>query len=312
MTGSMLSLQSAPARPLLGTEHPDPAEVFEFGNRLWLSLDNYRLRERIDSLVYGEDMIKFHVRLAGRRSLTFDGRDMLALDEMATAVLLHERDLPKIDHIFAGHEEASITVAMSRTRLLEYLDAGGTRVPAALQDVISRYAYTPRLATAVPTPDEIRLAREMLGCRHSGPLRKLFLEAKALELIHIVLEHLAAPVESRSSAIRLTDRDKRRLHQVRERLESSFMEGARIEDLAREFGLNRNKLCTGFRRLFGVSIFDFASGLRMSEARRLLRSSGLSVSEVALAVGYSSTGAFSSAFNRYFGHSPSDTRNLPG
>src|SRR5690606_5594411 len=112
--------------------------------------------------------------------------------------------------------------------------------------------------------------------------------------------------------MRLTERDKRRLHQVRERLESSFMENARIEDLAREFGLNRNKLCTGFRNLFGVSIFDFASGLRMSEARKLLRSSSLSVSEVALTVGYSSTAAFSSAFNRYFGHPPSDTRSLPG
>lgn len=311
MTGSMLSWQAATARPPLGTEQPGPAEVFDFGNRLWLSLDNYRLRERFDGLVYGEDMIKFHVRLSGRRSLTFDGLDMMALEDRATAVLLHERDLPKTDHIFAGHDEKSITVAMSRTRMLEYLDAGGTKVPGALQDVIRRYAYTPRLATAVPTPEEIRLAREMLGCRHTGPLRKLFLEAKALELVHIVLEHLASPGESRSSSIRLTERDKRRLHQVRERLESSFMENARIEDLAREFGLNRNKLCTGFRSLFGVSIFDFTCGLRMNEARRLLCSSGMTVSEVALAVGYSSTGAFSTAFNRYFGHSPSDTRNLP-
>lgn len=312
MTGSMLSLQTATAHLPVGTALPDAAEVLDFGNRLWLSLDNYRVHERYDGLIHGEDMIKFHVRLSGRRSLTFDGFDMLALDDMATAVLLHERDLPKTDHIHAGHDEVSITVAMSRARMLEYLDAGNTTVPLALEDVISRYAYSPRLATAVPTPDEIRLAREILGCRRTGPLRKLFLEAKALEFIHIVLEHLAAPAEVRSSAVRLTERDKRRLHQVRERLESSFMQGLRIEDLAREFGLNRNKLCTGFRNLFGVSIFDFASGLRMSEARRLLRAANLSVSEVAMAVGYSSTAAFSSAFNRYFGHSPSDTRSLPG
>jgi AraC-like DNA-binding protein len=91
------------------------------------------------------------------------------------------------------------------------------------------------------------------------------------------------------------------------------MEGARIEDLTREFGLNRNKLCTGFRSLFGVSIFDFASGLRMDRAHRLLRESQLSVMEIALSVGYSSAGAFSSAFHRYFGFSPSEARGLsPG
>lgn len=286
-------------------------ELLDFGSRLWLSIDNYRLRERYDSLIHGEDMIKFHVRLAGRRSLTFDGYDMFALDDTATAVLLHDRDLPKTDHIFANQEEVSITVAMNRQRFLEYLDTGSQNVPVALEDVISRYAHTPRLATAVPTPDEIRLAREILGCRRTGPMRRMFLEAKALEFIHTVLEHLVSPAEARGSAVRLTERDRRRLQEVRERLESSFMEAARIEDLAREFGLNRNKLCTGFRNLFGVSIFDFASGLRMNEARRLLREPGLSVSEVALSVGYSSTGAFSSAFHRHFGHSPSDSRGLP-
>ncbi|HEY0683090.1 MAG TPA: AraC family transcriptional regulator [Steroidobacter sp.] len=310
MTGSMLSLQSATGSPIPAVSGTGAPEVIDFGSRLWLSIDNYRLRERFDGLFHGEDMIKFHVRLSGRRSLTFDGFDRLALEDTATAVLLHERDLPKTDHILADHDEVSITVAMNRSRFMEYLDAGNTTVPVALEDVISRYAYSPRLATAVPTPDEIRLAKEILGCRRTGPLRKLFLEAKALEFIHIVLEHLVSPAESRGSSIRLTERDKRRLQQVRERLETSFMEGARIEDLTREFGLNRNKLCTGFRNLFGVSIFDFASGLRMSEARRLLRESSLSVSEVALSVGYSSTGAFSSAFHRFFGHSPSESRGL--
>jgi AraC-like DNA-binding protein len=310
MPESPISLPSAAVTPARSSVTSGP-EVIDFGSRLWLSVDRYRLSERFDGTLPGEDMIKFHVRLSGQRSLTFDGYDMLALEDTATAVLLHENDLPKTDHIFAGHEEVSITVWMKRQRLLEYLDAGSTAVPVALEDVISRYAFTPRLATAVPTPDEVRLAREILGCRRTGPLRKLFLEAKALEFVHIVLEHLVSPGESRGSSVRLMERDKRRLYQVRERLEASFMEGARIEDLAREFGLNRNKLCTGFRSLFGVSIFDFSNGLRMSEARRLLRESSLSVSAVALSVGYSSAGAFSSAFHRYFGHSPSDARGLP-
>jgi hypothetical protein len=169
MTGLPLSLQPAAAHPVVGIAASGAPELIDLGNRLWLSLDNYRLRERFDSLIHGEDMIKFHVRLSGRRSLTFDGFDMLALDDMATAVLLHERDLPKTDHILADHDEMSVTVGMSRTRFLEYLDAGSTTVPVVLEDVISRYAYSPRLATAVPTPDEIRLAREILGCRRTGP-----------------------------------------------------------------------------------------------------------------------------------------------
>ncbi len=220
----------------------------DFGSRLWLSIDNYRLRERFDSLIHGEDMIKFHVRLSGRRSLTFDGYDMLALDDTATAVLLHDRDLPKTDHIFANHEEVSITVAMERQRFLEYLDTGSTNVPVALEDVISRYAHTPRLATAVPTPDEIRLAREILGCRRTGPMRKLFLEAKALEFIHTVVEHLVSPAEARG-VVGPADRagSSASCNRSASAWKPASWKAARIEDLAREFGLNRNKLCTGFR-----------------------------------------------------------------
>jgi AraC-like DNA-binding protein len=312
MTESIVSLQSttvvSPPAP------PTPAsgrlEELSFGSRMAMSIDHYRLAERFDAMIPGADLIKFHVRLSGRRLLTFDGRDKMALDSTSTAVLLHELDMPKTDHILAGHEEVSITVAMKRQRFLEYLDAGSTDMPVALEDVISRYAYSPRLATASPAPDELRLAREILGCRRVGPLRKLFLEAKALEFVHSVLEHLISPAETRASSIRLTERDRRRLHEVRERLETTYMDGARIEDLAREFGLNRNKLCTGFRSLFGLSIFDFASGLRMDQAHRLLRESQLSVTEIAISVGYSSAGAFSSAFHRYFGFSPSEARGL--
>ena len=86
--------------------------MLSFGSRLSMSIDRYRLNERFDGKFHGEDQIKFHVRLSGRRLLTFDGCEMMALDSTSTAVLLHERDMPKTDHILAGHEEVSITVAM--------------------------------------------------------------------------------------------------------------------------------------------------------------------------------------------------------
>jgi AraC-like DNA-binding protein len=284
------------------------AESLEFGDRFTVGIERFRLAEHSETLVHGEDMIKFHVRLSGRRLLTFDRRDIMALDDAATCVLLHELDVPKMDHILADHEEASITVAMPRSRLLEYLDVTDSNVPLVIDTMLKRYSRGPRLASGVPSREEVRLAREIIGCNRVGPLRRMFLEAKTLELICTVLDHLSAPADERGAPVRLTGNDRRRLQQVRELIEATFMETVRIEDLARQFGLNRNKLCTGFRLLFGVSIFDFVSGLKMDEAQRLLRQSQLSVSQIALAIGYSSAGAFSAAFHRRFGHSPTDVR----
>jgi AraC-like DNA-binding protein len=41
---------------------------------------------------------------------------------------------------------------------------------------------------------------------------------------------------------------------VRDLLVESFVEPPTIHALARQFGLNRNKLCCGFAQLFGTSV----------------------------------------------------------
>ena len=70
-------------------------EQFDFGERFHVAVESYRLARHFESLVLGEDMVKFHVRLSGRRLLTFDRHETLALESSATAVLLHERDMPE-------------------------------------------------------------------------------------------------------------------------------------------------------------------------------------------------------------------------
>lgn len=295
-------------RPLPAEVGQGFVEALVFGDRLMMALGRYRLMAASETLVYGEDMVKFHVRLSGRRLLTFGRREAMALDDASTCALMHEVGLPKMDHVLPDREEASVTIAMSRPHFAQYLDATSTKAPQALGLMLKRYSQGPRFASAAPTRAETQLAREIIDCQRVGPLRRLFLEAKTLELVCCILDHFAASSDQPASAIRLNGTDRRRLQQVRELLETRFVEPTRIEDLTRQFGLNRNKLCTGFRQLFGVSIFDFACGLKMDQAWRLLRESQLSVSEIALNVGYSSSAAFSAAFHRHFGNSPSDIR----
>src|SRR6185312_17465001 len=103
-------------------------------------------------------------------------------------------------------------------------------------------------------------------------------------------------------------RDRRQLAQVRELLSVSFTQPPTIHQLARRFGLNRNKLCRGFLLLNGATIHEFCDALRMDQARRMLQTSQLSISEIALSAGYGSSSSFSAAFHRRFGHAPSQGR----
>jgi AraC-like DNA-binding protein len=81
-----------------------------------------------------------------------------------------------------------------------------------------------------------------------------------------------------------------------------------LPELARHVGLNEFKLKTGFRTLFGTSVFAYLRAQRMELARRLLVQRGQSVTEVALRVGYANPSKFALAFRKHFGFPPSALR----
>lgn len=80
-------------------------------------------------------------------------------------------------------------------------------------------------------------------------------------------------------------------------------EGVRIERIARELGLSRQTL---YRRLKaeGTTFEELLDGVRRRVALRLIRKEGLSVKEAAYRLGFSDPAAFSRAFKRWTGSSP--------
>jgi len=79
--------------------------------------------------------------------------------------------------------------------------------------------------------------------------------------------------------------------------------------LAREVGVNRDKLVRKFRELYGETIHDALSERRLREARTMLLSSDLPVSSVAHQCSYLSNASFSRAFSRRFGLAPTALRH---
>ena len=83
----------------------------------------------------------------------------------------------------------------------------------------------------------------------------------------------------------------------------------RIADLLAATGASERTLRKHFRIFLGVAPLDFLRRLRLAAAREaLLTSSGYSVSEIAIRVGFTHFGRFSSDYRRCFGELPSATR----
>lgn len=168
-----------------------------------------------------------------------------------------------------------------------------------------------------PQAEQTRLGLDLLRAANDimrwcsdypPPLRRAFLEAKSREIVCSVLRQLMSAGGEGPENLSLSVRDINRIHEARDILSEQFRRPPSILQLARQVGLNQTKLKASFKAIFGLTLHEFTTKCRMDRATELLVSSGLSVAEVAYAVGYDHPANFSIAFKRYAGRSPREVR----
>lgn len=96
---------------------------------------------------------------------------------------------------------------------------------------------------------------------------------------------------------------------ARRLLLADLAETPELSELARAVGTNTRNLNEAFRKLTGVTALNYLREVRMREAGRLLRETGLDVQTIAIDLGYGNAANFSTAFRERFGMSPRQFRH---
>lgn len=152
------------------------------------------------------------------------------------------------------------------------------------------------------TPRMFEIVDELASCDLVGPMRRLYFESKALELVVLATE--AATSQALGSDT-LTPSEVERLEHAKTLLHQGLASPPSLRSLARACGLNERKLKEGFKARFGTTVFGYVRAQRMSHAYEMLTSADRSVTEVASMVGYANPSKFAAAFRREFGVAPS-------
>jgi len=105
----------------------------------------------------------------------------------------------------------------------------------------------------------------------------------------------------------LTDRTRARLAQARDVLSDNTGVDQTIDRIARQLGLSPFHFIRRFEAVFGETPHQFRIRRRIERAKSLL-TSGHSVTDACLEVGFSSLGTFSTLFTRRVGETPSAYR----
>lgn len=145
------------------------------------------------------------------------------------------------------------------------------------------------------------LIKEIVYTVQPDYIRRIFLEAKILELLSLQLERLE---NKQLSPGNFSKEDILKLEEAKTLVEQNLQTPCSLIELARKTGLNDFKLKKGFKELFGNTVFGYLFELRMDSAYQLLKE-GKTVSEVSEMVGYKNAHHFTSAFKKRYHLLPS-------
>ncbi len=93
-------------------------------------------------------------------------------------------------------------------------------------------------------------------------------------------------------------------------IELHFYQKITVEDIAKSLNISTSYLYRSFIKEIGISPKQYLINYRMGEAKRLLKNTEFTITEVANAVGFDDVLAFSRAFKLYNHISPTDYRKM--
>lgn len=114
---------------------------------------------------------------------------------------------------------------------------------------------------------------------------------------------------------RITPQEERDAVRVKEGLtylQTHFGEQIRLEELAAKLAISKSELCRCFKRVLKISPIEYLIQYRVEEAQRLLRTTQLSITEIALQTGFDSASHLGRFFFRHCGCSPRAYRSAAG
>lgn len=160
--------------------------------------------------------------------------------------------------------------------------------------------------TIQPCTKSKLVLEQMVHHTYEGVLKNIFLQSRALDLLlYSSDQFIQNDTEERYGCRFLTQmEDRAKITKARDILLEQLDSPITIRELAKRVAMNECYLKKGFKAVYGTTIYDYFQKERMEKARGLLYEKGLSVSEVAIMMGYSCISHFSTAFKKHTGLKP--------
>jgi AraC-like DNA-binding protein len=197
----------------------------------------------------------------------------------------------------------SVTLMLDLAALANNLELPLPDLPYAIQCLIGSAAVA---VTSYPISSGVqRVAEETLDhVPQAGRLGGLFYRMKALQLFWEIVDRFSTEDKIITRNQGPSEMELSHVERVKILLEENPAEEYPIESLARLAAMNRTKLRSIFKEIYGQTISQFRTEIRMKRAHELLHETESSVAEIGFGLGYADASSFIVAFKKFFGFNP--------
>ena len=152
------------------------------------------------------------------------------------------------------------------------------------------------------------LMQSMLSEFDSGRLaRELYVKAALIQLLCIISDEADESEKNEAEGLGAPQRN---VSKIIGYINNNYFEDITLEGLSERFFISPYYLSRRFKGVCGISFVDYLNNVRVKEAKKLLISTKMSVTEISSAVGYSSTTHFGRSFKKITALSPLAYRKM--
>jgi AraC-like DNA-binding protein len=256
-----------------------------------------------------QDYIKINFWLSGKHTTVLDGFGQHTHDRPEVFITSGPWEMIKVDVINKETQMACVALCLLPNFFSAHMGLDADQLPEPLRTLVVPDERPFGFHRYPLTPDLMAAARAILSAPFAVRQQPIYGKAKAIELMCLLINLMGIGTTTIPNHRLSKTRHESRLLEARDLVMRRYSEALTLEQIAREVCLNRMALTSGFRQLFGSSVYDFMQKVRMERAYELLREKDVPISRVAESVGYTHSCNFSTAFHGYFGCTPQKARD---
>ena len=260
-------------------------------NNFDLNVDHYGAEICSKNYSFGptvRDNYVLHFIVDGKGKFTIDGittqlktGDMFILPKGKVAFYQADGEHPWT-YLWVGFSGSKAENILSKTQLLDHYFCHSTLESKVLDQIVKLTQFRDQKLDDVT---------------------ELQLTAELYKLLAFLMKEFPSKAMSDSSIL-----IQNYIKQAKKIIHTQYGKPLKISDIAKKLNLNRSYLYKIFKEETGYSLKDYLIQIRMEKSADLLTRTTFHISEIANAVGFPDALAFSKAFKKHFGQSPSHYR----